>query len=74
MTFVDSPDNLIQRDDGKSLSIDVDKLRREFGLFKWVTQTSKIQNKQFIDWSNPKYEYSDECLSEIIQRAKGDSQ
>lgn len=74
MTFVDSPDNLIHRDDGKSLSVDVDKLRREFGLFKWVTQTSKIQNKQFIDWSNPKYEYSDECLSEIIQRAKGDVQ
>jgi thymidylate kinase len=49
ITFIDSAENLIKREDGKSFSIDIDKKNEEIKRFIRTTERSFIRNKIIID-------------------------
>jgi len=49
ITFIDSAENLIKREDGKSFSIDIDKKNEEIKRFIRSTERSFIKNKIIID-------------------------
>ena len=66
--FIDSPENLISREDGNSLSTqNIDKIKNEVELFKRAFDKSIIfdHNKHLINWEN--IEFSKEKLIEITQ-------
>ena len=65
--LIDTPENLIKRDDGKSFSIDLDKKKKEIELFKEAFKKSTIKNKILID-INGKNE--NEVFDEIINFLK----
>ena len=49
ITLVDKPERLIERDDGLSFSIDVDKKTTEINNFKNAHDKSTIKHKYIID-------------------------
>lgn len=64
ITLVDSPERLIQRDDGLSISIDPENKRKEINLFRAASVISNIKNKLIIDISDKDAEM---VKSEVIQ-------
>lgn len=50
--FIDTPENLIKRDDGLSFSTQVEMKQKEVDLFKQAFQKTNISNKHLIDCSN----------------------
>lgn len=50
--FTDLPENIINRDDGKSLSIDLNTKQKEIKLFLEAFNKSSIKNKLHIDIYN----------------------
>lgn len=55
VTFVDSPEALIEREDGKSHSDALAFKRVEVQRFKELHETSIIPNKHLIDWTSEKF-------------------
>ncbi len=50
--LIDEPENLIARDDGLSLSTDLDMKKKEIELFKDFYENTKIENKMIININN----------------------
>lgn len=50
--FIDSAENAISREDGKSHSSDIDFKKKEIDLFVKAFNSSIIQSKMIVDWSN----------------------
>ena len=50
--FIDEPENLIARDDGLSLSTDIDMKTKEIELFQKFYENSTIKNKMIININN----------------------
>lgn len=51
ITFIDTPENLISREDGQSFSIDLKMKQKEIDLFKEATEKSLIKHKIVINIS-----------------------
>jgi thymidylate kinase len=49
ITFIDTPENLIAREDGDSFSIDPKMKQKEIDLFKEATEKSLIKNKMIMN-------------------------
>lgn len=49
ITLIDEPENLINRDDGLSISINLEDKKKEIDLFKIAHDTSTIKNKLLIN-------------------------
>lgn len=49
ITFIDTPENLIKRDDGNSFSTDIKMKQKEIDLFREATNSSLIKNKLLIN-------------------------
>lgn len=49
ITFIDKPENLIDREDGLSFSTDIEKKKEEIQRFISTTNQSNIENKYLID-------------------------
>ncbi len=65
-TFIDEPENLIRRDDGKSFSIDIEKKKREIELFKEAHTRSLIERKYLININSEPIDYIQHMLVNII--------
>lgn len=52
ITLVDKPENLISREDGESISIDLNNKNKEIQLFKEAHNKSLIKNKLIINIEN----------------------
>lgn len=65
VTFVDSPENLLHRDDGKSHSNIIEYKNVEVDRFKELHQLSIIKKKYLIDWSRE--EFSKILLDELVR-------
>ena len=61
--FVDTPENLIKRDDGESFSNDIEKKKKEIELFIEAYKKTHIKNSYLIDIS----EFSIEDVAKIIE-------
>lgn len=64
--FTDSTDNRLDRDDGKSLTVNPDTMTSEYNLFKEWYEKSTISNKTFIDWSQGTHDFSKETFENLI--------
>ena len=62
ITLIDTPENLISRDDGLSHSIDIGQKRKEIELFIDAHENSSIKNKMLIDIKD----YNAEKLKEKV--------
>jgi len=67
IVLVDKAKNLIDRDDGKSFSIDIDKKELEISKFKEFYEKTNIKNKILIDIENKD---EDKVFNEIIKFLK----
>lgn len=65
LLLIDSTQNRLEREDGKSISVSEHTMEYETMLFKKFFNISKIENKQIIDWS--KTEFNDENRLNIIK-------
>lgn len=61
--FVDTPENLIKRDDGLSFTTDIEKKKQEIELFIEAYKKTHIKSAYLIDIS----EYSIEDVTKIIE-------
>lgn len=65
--FTDIVQNRLDRDDGKSLSVNPENLEKEYELFQEWYSKSSIKNKTFVNWYYEE-EFSDEAFTRIIER------
>ena len=63
--LLDSVENRLEREDGKSLSTSEHTMQYETMLFKKFFSASTLQNKHIIDWSQTDY-FNDENRKNII--------
>lgn len=55
LVLVDKPSSAITRDDGNSLSTNLDNMQKEYDLFTQAYELTKIKDKSIIDWSFTTY-------------------
>lgn len=68
ITFIDTPVRLIERDDGLSFSIDLEKKAKEVELFQKAHERSLIKNKLLIDIKNLNENEVFQKIREFIER------
>lgn len=65
--FIDSPENLLNREDGLSFSININDKQNEIDSFVKSFNDTKLSNKILIDWNHQKF--TKEFLNQLAKEA-----